>query len=57
MTPTEQAEWQERLQAAVAETLRKREERKRIRDEFAAARTIGLKRRHHQKLHGRKDNQ
>jgi imidazolonepropionase-like amidohydrolase len=50
MTPTEEAEWQQRLQAAVAETVRRREARRQQREQLNAARTHGLQQRHRQRL-------
>ena len=49
MTEQEQVEWEDRLRQAVAETLRKRQERRRQREQLQAARTIGLERRHQAK--------
>lgn len=54
MTDEERAEWEERLRTAVAETLRKRAQRRQQRQDLNAARTIGLQHRHHAKTH-RKD--
>ncbi|WKU03858.1 hypothetical protein [Micromonospora sp. HUAS LYJ1] len=51
MTEQEAAEWQERLQAATAAAVRRREDRRKLRAQLDAARAIGLQRRHHQKLH------
>lgn len=51
MTEQERAEWQQRLQAAVAETLRRRAQRRQQRQDLNAARAAGLRQRHHQKLH------
>ncbi|GIF16206.1 hypothetical protein [Actinoplanes teichomyceticus] len=46
----EEHDWEARLQAAVAETLRKREEQRATRQEFAERRRHGLAARHQQKL-------
>ena len=54
VTEQEQAEWQQLLQAAVAETLRRRAQRRQQRQDLNAARTIGLQHRHHAKTN-RKD--
>jgi hypothetical protein len=45
----EPEEWRERLESAVAETLRKREEKRQLRRGFDARRDVGLVRRHSQK--------
>jgi hypothetical protein len=50
MTESEEQEWQERLQAAVGETLRKRAAKRAERQQFAADRDAGLVQRHAQKL-------
>jgi len=55
MTEEELQEWQERLRAAVAETLRKRAARAAYRAERATARAYGLQARHHAKLNRPKD--
>ena len=54
MTQQERDEWEQRLRAAVAETLRRREARKQLRAQAAIARAHGLKARHQAKLN-RKD--
>lgn len=54
MTEQERAEWQERLRAAVAKTLQRRAERRRIRAQLDQARDQGLQHRHQTKL-DRKD--
>ncbi|MEW2382323.1 hypothetical protein AB0873_09555 [Micromonospora sp. NPDC047707] len=46
----ERGDWQARLEAAVAETLRRRAERRRIREEHQAARTVGLVHRNRARL-------
>ncbi|XTZ16405.1 hypothetical protein ACQSSU_03105 [Micromonospora echinospora] len=46
MTEQERAEWEERLSAAVAETIRRRQKRRAERDHLAQARAHGLRQRH-----------
>lgn len=56
MTEQERAEWEERLQAAVAETVRRRLARRKLREQLDAARAYGLTQRHARKLNrNRKD--
>lgn len=50
MTEQEHAEWQERLRAAVADTIRRRAARRQQHQDFAAARAYGLQQRHARKL-------
>jgi hypothetical protein len=50
MTETERAEWQQRLRAAVEQTLRRRADRAAIRRELNHLRQHGLPARHAQKL-------
>lgn len=50
MTEQERAEWQQRLEAAVAETLRQRQARRQLREQHQAARDIGLRHRHAARL-------
>lgn len=51
MTEQELDEWEQRLRAAVAETLRKRATRRQQRQDLNEARTVGLQHRHHTKTH------
>lgn len=50
MTPEEEQEWQERLTAAVKETLRKRAERAELRRQLTRRRAYGLAQRQAEKL-------
>lgn len=50
MTEQEAAEWQARLNTAVAETVRRRAERRLLREEHQAARNVGLRHRHATRL-------
>ncbi|GIJ25482.1 hypothetical protein Vqi01_06440 [Micromonospora qiuiae] len=54
MTEQERAEWEQRLAAAVAATVRRRERTRRERDQHAAARAAGLRHRHRDRLTHRK---
>lgn len=57
MTEQEQAEWQQRLAAAVADTIRRRQARRQLRQQLDTARAHGLQQRHRQRLdhtHGRR---
>jgi hypothetical protein len=53
MTETELAEWQQRLRAAVEQTLRRRAAKAAIRRELDERRQAGLRERHAHKLNGR----
>ncbi|MEH1013059.1 hypothetical protein V6U90_08100 [Micromonospora sp. CPCC 206060] len=55
MTEQERAHWEERLQAAVAESVRRRKARRDARAQFDAARAHGLQRRHAGKLARKND--
>lgn len=55
MTETEERDWQERLRAAVAETLRVRAAKAALRRHHAQARAYGLQQRHTRKLGRPKD--
>ncbi|MDG4792423.1 hypothetical protein [Micromonospora sp. WMMD1082] len=54
MTEQERAEWEQRLAAAVAGTIRRRAQRRQERADRAAARTAGLTHRHRDRLAHRK---
>ncbi|MEW2444687.1 hypothetical protein [Micromonospora marina] len=50
MTEQERAEWEQRLRAAVDETLRRRATRRQLREQHQAARNHGLRHRHAARL-------
>ncbi|MEU6208197.1 hypothetical protein ABZ814_32010 [Micromonospora musae] len=50
MTEQERAEWEQRLAAAVAETVRRRQARRQLRQQLDEARAHGLQQRHRQRL-------
>ncbi|MDZ5441755.1 hypothetical protein U2F26_03285 [Micromonospora sp. 4G57] len=53
MTEQERVEWEQRLRAAVVETIRRRQARRRQRQELDDARNHGLRQRHATKLNRR----
>lgn len=56
MTGKEQAQWEARLRAAVAETIRRRQARREERAHLADARKVGLTKRHATKTNRRSSN-